>query len=182
VSKDARDKIAEMIETKYGKVIMKIVYGVTKDYDSAEDIKQEVVLKCAMKHETLERLHERQVYSYICTAARNTAINVREKMLRKEAEHQKYIEECERTLMINYVDFKAFDEKEGFSEETMELLKCLQEVDRNLLLLKFYVGLSNAEIAEALGMSEANVKKRYQRIKIRLMSRLIEQEGDEIDE
>ena len=64
----------------------------------------------------------------------------------------------------------------------MELLKCLQEVDRNLLLLKFYVGLSNAEIAEALGMSEANVKKRYQRIKIRLMSRLIEQEGDEIDE
>jgi len=182
VSKDARDKIAEMVQVKYGKLIMKIVYGITKDYNSAEDIKQEVVLKCVMKHETLEKLHERQIYSYICTAAKNTAINAREKMLREEASRQKYIEENRDALMINYVDFKAFDDNHEFSDETITMLKSIAPVDRDILLMKHYVGLSNQEVAEALGMTEANVKKRYQRVKIRLMSRLIEQEGDEIDE
>ncbi len=182
MSKDARDKIAEFIEVKYGKLIMKIVYGITKDFDSAEDIKQEVVFKCAMKHETLEHLKEGLVYSYICTAARNTALNAREKMLREEAERLKYIEENHAALMVNYVDFKAFEDNQEFSAETIEMLKSIAPVDRDILLMKFYVGLSNPEIAEALGLSIDNVKKRYQRVKIRLMSRLIEQEGDEIDE
>ena len=127
MSKDARDKIAEMIETKYGKVIMKIVYGITKDYDSAEDIKQEVVLKCAMKHETLEKLHERQIYSYICTAARNTAINAREKMLRKEAEHQKYIEECERTLMITMLILRLSMRKKAFRKKPWNCLSACKK-------------------------------------------------------
>ena len=161
MSKDARDKIAELIEVKYGKLIMKIVCGITKDYDSAEDIKQEVVFKCAMKHETLEKLQERQIYSYVCTAARNTALNVREKMLKEEAEHQKYLEENQGELMINYVDFKAFDDKQEFSEETIKMLKSIAPVDKDILLMKFYLGMSNPEIAEALGMTIENVKKRY---------------------
>lgn len=49
---------------------------------------------------------------------------------------------------------------------------------RELLLLKYDTGYSEKEIAQLLGMSEANVKKTIQRAKAKLQILLDEMEAD----
>ena len=182
MSKDARDKIAELIDEKYGRLIMKIAYDITKDYENAEDIKQEVVFKCCRQSDTLESLTEGRLHNYVCTAAKHTAINALKKTQLNERRHAQYIEENMRELMIDYVDFKAFQNQFDLSDETVDMLKSLKQVDRSIILMKYCIGMSNAEVAEALNLTEANLKKRFQRVKIKLMNSFIDSEGDEIDE
>ena len=49
---------------------------------------------------------------------------------------------------------------------------------RELLLLKYDTGYSEKEIAQLLGMTEANVKKTIQRAKAKLQTLLDEMEAD----
>lgn len=182
MSKDARDKIAELIQRKYGKLIMKIAFEITGDYDVAEDVKQEVLYRCAMKHETLESLYEGQFYNYIVRAAKNTSINVLNKMKSEEEKMERYIEANYSKLITDKVDFKAFEERYGFSEEIIALLTELKPGEREILLMKYYMGFSNKEIAEYLQINLEAVNKRIQRARIRMKSRVVESEGDKLDE
>lgn len=183
MSKDARERMAELIEEKYGRLIMKVAFDITGDYDSAEDIKQEVLLKCSKQYKTVEGfVYEGQMYNYVVRAAKNTALNWQDKVISDLAKQERYIEQNRVKLSMNHVDFKAFEEKYGFSDSTVDLLDSLGPLDKEILLLKYYVGLNNIETAEYLNMNVEAVKKRFQRMKIRMKSRVIESEGEKLDE
>lgn len=51
-------------------------------------------------------------------------------------------------------------------------------MDREILVLKFHMGYSNEEIANILGTTVMNIKKRFQRTKAHLVS-LLTEGGDE---
>ena len=139
MSKDARERMAELIEEKYGKLIMKIAFDLMGDYESAEEIKQEVIYNCAQKYKTLERLYEGQMHNYVTRAAKNTSVNWKKKRDKEVERHEKYLQENASILAIDYVDFKAFEEKYEFSESTVELLASLDPTEREILLLKYYI-------------------------------------------
>ena len=182
MSVEAREKIAERIERKYGGLIMKIAYDITRDYDSAEDVKQEVLFKCSKHHKTLEGLCEGQFHNYVVRAAKNTALNAATKREHEEIAVDKYMRERSLEFGFDQVDFKAFEENHEFSPEMVALLKSMDKIDREIILLKFYMGMSNAETAAYLHMNVEAIKKRHQRLKIRMRSRVVESEGDKLDE
>lgn len=179
MSEDARDAVIRLIDEKYGGFIYKIAYGVLRDDNLVYDVKQQVLIGCLSRIELLSGLDTKQFTAYIATAAKNNAISEFHKRASYEALQAKMIEDCSRRLTMDHVDFKAFEDKYGFSEEMWSLLNRLPQMDRDLLVLKFHFRYSNPEIAAVFGTNVEQVKKRYQRVKKKLM-KLIEKKGVEL--
>lgn len=76
------------------------------------------------------------------------------------------------------IDFKAFEDKYGFSEEIQELLSHLTEIDQDIIRLKHGAGYKDQEVAQILGLTLSNVKKRYQRAKNKLIELQLEKEKE----
>ncbi len=180
MSKDARDLIIRLINDKYGLLIYKAAFEILHDRDAVEDVKQEVLIKCSMKVETLEKMKENHMAAYIYTAAKNTAINEYRRRIVAAKAIDKYIFQEGDNLIADRVDFVAFESKYGFSAEMMEILENLSEIDRDILVMKFYHRFSNEEIARELNTNVEHVKKRFQRAKKKLAVMLTERgEGGE---
>jgi len=179
VSGDARDTVARLINDKYGLLIYKIAYEILQDEEAVKDIKQEVLLKCSMKSEVLEQLHENKFVAYICTAAKNTALSELRHRKAAARAQEKYIEAERDNLMMDHVDFKAFENEYGFSEEIAELLDDMNPMDKDILVMKYYDRFTNEQIAEELGTNVEHVKKRFQRAKKKLVH-MIEERGVEL--
>lgn len=179
MSKDARDMLVRMMDAKYGAAIRVIVMDILHDPDIVEDIKQEVFFSCTKRVDLLNSMNEKQMLSYLCTAARNYCINEyhrRNKMQKTQAEYAEHV----HLLMDDHIDFVAFENQYGFSDETMQLLKLLNPEDRAIMIYRFHHELLLAEIGEILGLSEEAVKKRYQRARKKMIAFL--EEGSEDDE
>ena len=179
MSKDARDMLVRMMDEKYGAAMRVIIIDILHDPDIVDDVKQEIFFRCTKRVDLLNSMKDKQLLSYLCTAARNYCINEyhrRNKELRDTAEYAEHV----RLMMNDQVDFVAFENEYGFSEETMQLLKLLNEVDRAIMIYRFYHEMLLSEIGEILGMSEEAVKKRYQRARKKMIAFL--EEGSEDDE
>lgn len=119
----------------------------------------------------------------VYTITKNTSANEikkRDSKFRQVVSHDTYHAGSDEP----HIDFKAFEDRYGFSEEIQELLSCLDEIDRDIIRLKFGIGYQDREIAELLGMTLSNVKKRYQRAKQELIEifKMKEMKDDELRE
>lgn len=176
MSEAARDLVLEYLDKKYNLLIYKIAYGILKDENLVDDVKQTVLMKCMNKTEMLSLMDDKARTGYIATAAKNAAVDELRKMTKKQDLEDHYIEVIGKSLTMDVVDFDAFEDKYGFSDEVWHLLNYLPAIDRDLLVLKFYYCYSNGEIAEYFGTNVEHVKKRYQRAKTKL-AKLIEKRG-----
>lgn len=179
MSEDARDAIIRFIDEKYGLLVFKIANGILRDESLADDVKQEVLIKCIPKTDILAKMEPKQLTAYIATAVRNTAISELRKKASQDALQKKLIEERNRYATMDHVDFKAFEDRYGFSEEVWELLNELSPMDRDIMVLRFHYRCTNPEIADMLGGNTEQIKKRYQRARKRLIE-LIEEKGVEL--
>ena len=85
-------------------------------------------------------------------------------------------------VSMDYIDMEGFHDCYGFGTEIQELLSMLDNLDRDMICLKYGEGYSNKEIAELLGKKEEFVKKRLYRAKIKLQSILVDKRGGGEDE
>ena len=63
------------------------------------------------------------------------------------------------------------------ARKLQELLGELNNVDKDIILLRFGCGYSHAEIARAVGKSEVAVRKRLERATLKLRAILIDRGG-----
>lgn len=169
-----REEYIQYISEQYDLLIRKIVNEILPGRDFVEDVKQQILMRMVDKVELLMKLHPKQVTAYVGTAAKNCAIDEYRRMKLRERKQATILGGQKQYLTMDVVNFHAFEEKYGFSEDLWSLLLELPEMDREVMVYKFYYGLKNDEISKAFGTNSEQVKKRYQRAKGKL-KKLIEE-------
>jgi RNA polymerase sigma-70 factor (ECF subfamily) len=150
----------------------------TRRTEDAEDVVQETLMSVV---EHLQDFREEATfYTWVMRIATNHAL----KLIRKRRGLPSVpLEEEEGYADIPRPDYIAeWREEEGLSEARRRLLdQALEELDekyRAVFLLRDVEGLSTKATAEALGVSEGNVKVRLLRARLMLRERLTRELGD----
>ena len=179
MSEDARNAVIGIILEKYDKLLRKVAYGIIRDNDEVDDIIQEVMLRLIQSHFDKVDLESDRFKRYICAAVKNTAINAYNKKHRHGEEPADPFVLAE--LAMDKVDTRAFDDEYGFGPELQLLIGQLDNIDKEIIRLKYGCGYGAREIALALDMKEDNVRKRSQRALKKMQLILLEKEVDRDD-
>ena len=163
----------EELYREYRSPMLRIALSVLRDEGLAEDAVQLAFLKLFQNFEKIPRGDCNKRRSFIVIIIRNTAIDLYRKRNREK--------------VISFEDLEAPLPARGelpedlavIREETEQLGACLAQMEEkyaNLLLLRYYHGFPNREIAELLGMGQAQVAMGLYRGRQRLQ-KLMEKGG-----
>ena len=172
MSDDVRDAIIEQIERQYGRLMRKLAYEILHDEYEVEDVIQTALWEIIYKHIDKLNLPKGEFRNYLCTAVKNTAINLYNQKKKADVQDPFAINE----LTMDQIDTGSYHDEYGFGPELQELLGELNNVDKDIILLRFGCGYSHAEIARAVGKSEVAVRKRLERATLKLRAILIDRE------
>ncbi len=164
----------EEIVKRYSNKVYNLAYHLTRDASAAEEIMQEVFLTVIAKINTLA------TDAYFSTWLYRVATNAAYGYLRKEKKFsdQTVTDEVdqERPSMDYDHDWSNLPDDVLLSEESRNILKAsidrLPETMRAVVIMKDIDGLSNEEIAQALGLSVPAVKSRLHRGRLILRDEL----------
>lgn len=143
----------ECIYEKKRQEIFRFLYVLLGEQQAAEDALQETFLKAYLHRSKYVEMQKEKAWIY--QIARHTAYD----MIRKR--HKEF--PIEKDQMYSVLEKKM--QSDNFCEHLsyMEMMKCLNEVEREIVSLKIIAGLTHHEIAKILHMTTGSVKKRYER-------------------
>lgn len=152
--------MSELI-TLYKGLVFTILFRMTNDHDASQDLAQETFIKAFMN---IRKVKDAGHFKpWLCTIARNTARDHFRKVKRAPVVSLEEIAERPGRSNIELTRRRVI---------IQEALARLGERDRLVLTLTYYEGLSLAEVAEAMSMSEGNVKVCVHRARKRLRQHL----------
>jgi len=143
----------ELYQQTYRQVFF-IVLPILNDRALAEDIMQDTYLKLL---DSIHAYEERNFLAYLLTIAKNLAINEYKK--RKRVTYTDEIEnDYSNYSFLNHAEIKL--EKEALIKE---VLSCLDETEKNVVLLYNVENLTHREIAMILGKPLGTITWTYQK-------------------
>lgn len=146
---------------KHKGIIYKIAKSFKKDEDDKNDLVQEIIFQLWRAFPGFDERSSLSTWMY------RVALNVAITSYRKEQKKNKLIVSWPESLM----DFKADEEPDGTSLNLLQqFINELKELDRALMLL-YLEEKSGKEMADILGLSEANIRTKINRIKEQLKLR-----------
>lgn len=159
-------ELLERLMKEYGDGLLRLCFLYLKDYHLAEDVVQETFLKAARSYETLQNPAAEKAW------LNRIAVNGCKNAMRT------------RWFRWNRYGLTAEDRAavEGNPDQLLErqtvsgALADLSKNDREVLLLRYYQGLSLRETAAVLGKNEDAVAQRLRRARKRLKKKLEEME------
>ena len=110
--------------------------------------------------------------NYLIIIAKNSALTIK-------SNNKKYIlsdNMYNKKYTTNQKDIEIDIENQDSQERLFELIKTLDEKYSSVLILKYFYGMKNEEIANHLGITKSNVNTRFVRAKEKL-KKLMEKEG-----
>jgi RNA polymerase sigma-70 factor (sigma-E family) len=122
--------------------------GLTRSSVDAEDLVQEVLAKALLKWDVIRKVDDPP--AYVNRMLVNTAISFWRTGLRREA-----------TTASGELPPQSVDDRSGELAERDALLAALRQLPprhRAVLVLRYYEGLPDQEIAQVLGMAQATVR------------------------
>lgn len=171
----------EALMERYGSRVYRLAHGITRNEADAEEVVQDVFLNLFRKIDSFEGRSALGTWIYRI-AANQALIKQRGKRFEVEValEEQlpRFLADGHREGDRDWVlaDWSPTPEAELLSAETQEVLKraidALPDHYRAALILRDVEGLSNEEVAEALGESIATVKSRLHRARMALREQL----------
>lgn len=176
------DTGAEAIIGLYHDGMLRIARQILRDHHLAEDVVQNSLMQIIENFHKMDEFHSVQTKNLVFTITKNNALNERKKNSRNFRQVVSEIETEDGELPAGIepqVEFRAFVDKYGFGEDTEEIFQQLNDIDKEILRLKFGLGLSNEEIGNLLGMEKRAVETRFYRMKTRLSKKL---RGEEVGE
>jgi len=148
------ESIFDRFYEEYYKKIYNYVYFKTGEVVFAEDLTCQIIEKVLINLEKYDAKTS-SLNTWIFTIGRNLIIDY----YRSKSRDQLYFQEGEELLVVDHItpgpDERAIDSEQ--QKLINELLQKLPEREREVLILKFWGGLKNIEIAEQLGMNSGNV-------------------------
>lgn len=164
--------LLEWIFATYHRQMEYVAFSIVQNKQDAEDAVQNAFVSLSRHIDTLECMEEFRLYYYVIETAKHKALD----LVRS------------RRSVISYDDlFNETPDECDFTEELAEkdsadmLLRYIKELPdkyRDVLSLKYVSGLSNKEIADAVGRSETTVRKQLQRGREILLKRWKERMRD----
>ena len=152
-----REEIAagmEALYREYRSPMFRVALSVLRDEGLAEDAVQQSFLKIFQNFEKIDLSDCNKTRTFIVILVKNTAIDLYRQRKREAA------------LSFEEVEAPLPAVEEGPEEQALsrmdgeELRRCLSQMDgrsADLLMLRFYYGYRNREIADLLGMSQSQV-------------------------
>lgn len=175
----ARDEHgAEELVTRYGGLVYRVAFGLTGSPQEAEEVTWEVLETVWEKISTFRGDSALSSWMYrIATNAAYAKLRGRWRMLPFDAArfHSDHVDEPGHQGGTSH-DWSALFEDPAAQAELREVLeRGLAELSaeyRTVLVLRDVEGLSNAEVAEVLGLGLAAVESRVHRARLALRARL----------
>jgi len=173
VAPSPKDDITELVE-RYSGRIYGLALGLTQNEDDAEDVLQETFLTVMQKLDTFEG--RSGIYTWIHRIATNIALG----KLRKQSAtpdvdiKPEDFENLRATLPDHwYTDDPFGGQSTEYLRESIDRASAaLPENLRVVFMLRDVSEMSTRETADALGITESNVKVRLMRARIELRNRL----------
>lgn len=168
ISDDCLQSELEHIYLSYRNMMYWIAFKILQNARDAEDVVQEVFVVIIEKNDKLDFSDERKVKSLLEMLTERKAIDLYRKKSRRKEQFSEDID----------LDHEAYVEEDKIVNEITlaEAIASLQSNYREALILKYFNGFSEAETAELLSMTEANVHKIIQRAKKKLTKLLADNE------
>ncbi len=168
----AQQRLAREMEElylQYRSPMFRVAMAILRDEGLAEDAVQQAFLKIFQNFENIQREDCNKIRSFIVILVRNTAIDL---YRRRGRENVISFEDLELPLpdRESQPEEQVIARLEG--EEVAGYLMELEEKYRDLLILRYYHGYQNKEIARLLGMSQTQVALGIYRGKQKLRRRL----------
>ena len=163
-----RSYVAQIYEQNKLK-LYKIAYDIVKNHHDAEDCVQDVMIALIDYLETYRaasEVHQKNILFRMC---RNIAIDKYRQSHRKKS-REVYADELEGFEIVDdeRVD-RIFLQKEN-QQALMNMINSLRETYSDVLYYFYYMQLSVQQIAQLLGISEANVRMRLTRARRMLLA------------
>lgn len=163
-------KVFEIIYNEYGELMYHIALGILDDARDAEDVVHQAFVKLLGIVDRIDKPKSHSTRSLVVIITEHLAIDIYRK--RKQ---------------IALIPFDGRERAQAFSSSDAAsymsntspicaAVSRLSDTYRQVLLLKYDSGYSNAEVAKMLNITETNVKKIAQRAKKKLRE-LLEEEG-----
>jgi RNA polymerase sigma-70 factor (ECF subfamily) len=162
------DAYAELVR-RYSEIAFRTAYLITRDTAEAEDAAQEAFVKA---YYALDRFRiEAPFRPWLLRIVANEARNRRTRTSRQASLRLRASDSSQGLGQI-----RASPEAETLAAEQRQMLldaiESLREEDRLVIIYRYFLELSEAEIAEVLGCARGTVKSRLSRALARLRQRL----------
>lgn len=163
---DEDDKVAfRYIYDNYKKRLHYIAFNILRDDYLSEDVVSETFIRIAKNIKTVLNIDETKRKAYIFSICHNIAIDFYRKRNKEQLYPLEYSNLYIPDVADSYIDEKTFG-------DTEKIVLQLPAEYGAILALKYSQGLSNKQIAEALDITEINVRKRLSRAKTMLSEKL----------
>jgi len=139
----------EILIERYQKTVFNMVYRMVNERETALDLTQDIFIKVFEKMGSFNFNY--RFFSWLYRIAANVTIN--------HLKSQRRFESLAKAERMGLTDEPVPGQEER-SSKLREGLKLLRADQRMLILLKYYFGLSYAEMAETLELPEKKVKDR----------------------
>jgi RNA polymerase sigma-70 factor (ECF subfamily) len=156
---EARKRAIEDVYEAYAEQIYKFVYFKLGNREDAEDITSQVFIKAANSLDTTQ--DERTKVAWLYQVARTTITDHWRQYYKGPASSLDQMEEATPLHLAAdplIVGGEEVEETSGAAEKVLGILNALPDNYRSVLEYRFLKGYSLKETAEAMGVTEANVK------------------------
>lgn len=172
MQQNREDGCTALFETYYHYVYA-IVFRYVRRYGTTEDIEECVVDVFAQVMEHFPAIREGTLKAYLATAARNRALNLC-RTLSTDARQTVAIGDESFIELADAQDIAADTEQRELTRRVLDCIESLGQPDSSLILQRYYLGHSAAEIARTLHMNPVTVRSRLHRAVKRLRTMLKE--------
>jgi len=140
---------------RYRLILFSLILRILHDRSEAEDVLQEAFLQVWRRASDFDRERGR-AFTWLVTIARSRALD----RLRMLSSRSRFVEADEQTVSDEVIDTAQVLAKSEQGEIVRQALRELPDEQRRALLLAYFEGLTQAEIAERLGDPLGTVKTR----------------------
>ncbi|MBT2639889.1 sigma-70 family RNA polymerase sigma factor [Bacillus sp. ISL-39] len=167
---EREEAIVDLME-RFGTDVLHLAYSYVRNRQTAEDLAQEIFLKCYQKFDTFEG--NSQIQTWLYRIASNHC-----KDYLKSWHHR-------RVLVTDYISAKLAGHHDGpesqlvrntDNKELIEAMFKLPVKYREVIFLFYYQELSQKEIAEVCGLNLSTLKSRLTRAKV-LLKEILQERG-----
>ena len=137
----------------------------TANAQKREDIVQTAVVSLLRKEATLRRLPPYTQINYIAAAVRNTAINAL-KREQKELDRCISLEDLTETFPTQFMpSAEAITLEKELQKDLLAVFQEMKEDEQQLLMGKYLMDLSDAELAQRLGCKPSSIRMKLTRVR-----------------
>lgn len=137
----------------------------TANAQKREDIVQTAVVSLLRKEATLRRLPPYTQINYIAAAVRNTAINAL-KREQKELDRCISLEDLTETFPTQFMpSAEAITLEKELQKDLLAVFQEMKEDEQQLLMGKYLMDLSDAELAQTLGCKPSSIRMKLTRVR-----------------